>query len=58
MSSPVGLIVGVDPSKGLAPSDGSGKDSARRAHGEGHRGHSSGGTPCRDKRGKALEVIQ
>lgn len=50
--------MGVDPGKGLAPSDGSGKDSARRAHGEGHRGHSSGGTPCRDKRGKALEVIQ
>lgn len=49
VSSPVGLIVGVDPGKGLAPSDGSGDDSARWAHGKGHGGDSSGGTPCRGK---------
>lgn len=43
---PVELVLGVDSGKRLAPSDGPGKDSARRPHRQGHGRHWSGGAPC------------
>lgn len=40
---PVGLVLGVDSSEGLAPSDGPVEQTPGWAHGEGHGGHGSGG---------------
>lgn len=42
---PVLLVVGVDSSEALAPSDGSGGEASGRANGQRHGGESSGWTP-------------
>ena len=45
MCVPVRLVVGVDSSEALAPSDGSGGEASGGANRERHGGESSGRTP-------------
>lgn len=47
---PVGLVVRIDSSEALAPSDGFGGEASDRSNGQRHGGESSGWTPCTEQR--------
>lgn len=54
---PVGLVVRIDSSEALAPSDGSGVEASDRSNGQRHGGESSGWTPCTEQRRRAINRL-
>ena len=54
---PVGLVVSVDSSEALAPSDGSGGEASDWTSSQRHGGESSGRPPCKEPRRRAINTL-